>query len=148
MATRDNVIDEKLDMLHEKKAKIETELSELPKFITNLIVKTGSEMYNLRTVGSVDTLKKAFYEVCRIQISEEMFVTQIADGDKNAANPTINGYAWSEWVSDFKTVYKKITLNESLNKVNNAIKDIEKFYSGDRKEENAFNALLGDIDNI
>ena len=148
MAARDIVIDDKLNMLREKKAKIEAELSELPKFITNLIVKTGSEMYNLRTTWSVETLKKAFYEISRVKMADDMFVNQVADGDQSVASTKIEGYSWEEWLSDFKTIYKKITLNNTLNKVNNAIKDIEKFYSGDRKEENAFNALLTDIDNI
>ena len=49
---------------------------------------------------------------------------------------------------DIKNLCVKIDANARLAKVTAALKDLEKFYSGDRKEENAFNALLDSIGNI
>jgi len=115
--------------------------------VTNLQVCTNDgKIINLRTVNTVDKLAEAFGIINSIKTNRDNFKALIANDLEDEL--TIFGYKWSDWVHDFQYVYKKMALTEKLLKVNDAIKNIEKFYSGDRKEENAFNKLLNDIDSI
>lgn len=145
---RDNIIDDKLASLQNKKNDICQEMASIfSKYITNLMVKSADgKTISLRTINSKDKLLEAFSIVSKEYQAIRDFKTYI-DKDEQSEY-LIFGYKWEDWLSDFQIVYKKMELTKKLAKINEAVCELEKFYSGERKEENSFNSLLNDIENI
>ena len=146
---RDNIIDSKISELTEKKNRLESTLARLKKFKTNLTVKTRTEVFNFRTCTNINDVFRGYMMLYNEWNAIEDFNKMISSIDVNAkVNPLFHGFTREEWEEDIKNLCLSIVSNEKLAKVNAALKDLEKFYSGDRKEENAFNALLDSIGNI
>lgn len=146
---RDNIIDSKISELTEKKNKLESTLASLKKFKTNLTVRTRTEVFNFRTCTNINDVFRGYMMLYNEWNAIEDFNKMISSVDVNAkVNPSFHGFTREEWEEDIKNLCLSIESNEKLAKVNAALKDLEKFYSGDRKEKNAFDSLLANIDTI
>lgn len=146
---RDNIIDSKISELTEKKNKLESTLASLKKFKTNLTVKTRTEVFNFRTCTNINDVFRGYMMLYNEWNAIEDFNKMISSVDVNVkVNPSFHGFTREEWEEDIKNLCLSIESNEKLAKVNAALKDLEKFYSGDRKEKNAFDSLLANIDTI
>lgn len=146
---RDNIIDSKISELTEKKNKLESTLASLKKFKTNLTVKTRTEVFNFRTCTNINDVFRGYMMLYNEWNAIEDFNKMISSVDVNVkVNPSFHGFTREEWEDDIKNLCLSIESNEKLAKVNAALKDLEKFYSGDRKEKNAFDSLLANIDTI
>ena len=151
MNKRDKIIDNKLSELKSKKEALQKTLNEIEKPLTSLMLNyNGHEIYNLRTISNVDKL----YEVYSLLHKEVEQINKFNIDIVGEYLPMYNidykiyGYPWHWWLHDIKDIYIKIVASSKLNEVNKAINEIEKYYSGDRKEENAFNELLSNIDQL
>lgn len=146
---RDNIIDSKIDELTSLKNSLEATLAALPKFKTNLTVKTRTDVFNFRTCSTINDVFRGYMMLSAEWNAIDKFNAILASAKiAESADPSFHGFAREEWEEDIKNLCVKIDANARLAKVTAALKDLEKFYSGDRKEENAFNALLDSIGNI
>lgn len=146
---RDNIIDSKISELTEKKNRLESTLASLKKFKTNLTVKTRTEVFNFRTCTNINDVFRGYMMLYSEWNAIEDFNKLISYVDVSTkVNPSFHGFTREEWEDDIKNLCLSIESNEKLAKVNAALKDLEKFYSGDRKEKNAFDSLLANIDTI
>lgn len=146
---RDNIIDSKISELTEKKNKLESTLASLKKFKTNLTVKTRTEVFNFRTCTNINDVFRGYMMLYNEWNAIDKFNAILASAKiAETADLSFHGFTREEWEEDIKNLCVKIDANARLAKVTSALKDLEKFYSGDRKEENAFNALLDSIGNI
>ena len=146
---RDNIIDSKIDELTSLKNSLEATLAALPKFKTNLTVKTRTDVFNFRTCSTINDVFRGYMMLAAEWNAIDKFNAILASAKiTESADPSFHGFTREEWEEDIKNLCVKIDANARLAKVTSALKDLEKFYSGDRKEENAFNALLDSIGNI
>ena len=146
---RDNIIDNKINELTVLKASLEETLSTLPTFKTNLTVKTRTDVFNFRTCSTINDVFRGYMMLSAEWNAIDKFNAILASANiAETADPSFHGFTRAEWEDDIKNLCVKIDANARLAKVTAALKDLEKFYSGDRKEENAFNALLDSIDSI
>ncbi len=146
---RDNIIDSKIDELTSLKNSLEATLATLPKFKTNLTVKTRTDVFNFRTCSTINDVFRGYMMLSAEWNAIDKFNAILASAKiTESADSSFHGFTREEWEEDIKNLCVKIDANARLAKVTAALKDLEKFYSGDRKEENAFNALLDSIGNI
>lgn len=146
---RDNIIDSKISELTEKKNRLESTLASIKKFKTNLTVRTRTEVFNFRTCTNINDVFRGYMMLYCEWNAIEDFNKLISSVDVSTkVNPSFHGFTREEWEDDIKNLCLFIESNEKLAKVNAALKDLEKFYSGDRKEKNAFDSLLANIDTI
>lgn len=148
MSNRDSIIDSKLNELDCKRDEIEYELSSLPKFVTNLLIETSAKKLNLRTCTSLSDFYDAFKTIKEQFCYMEEFGKLLDGTSMEISTYKWNGYTYDEWVNDLRLCIRKVSLNEKLATVNDAIKKLNNFYSGFRKEENEFNKLLSTIEGI
>ena len=146
---RDNIIDSKISELTEKKNRLESTLASIKKFKTNLTVRTRTEVFTFRTCTNINDVFRGYMMLYSEWNAIEDFNKLISSVDVSTkVNPSFYGFTREEWEDDIKNLCLSIESNEKLAKVNAALKDLEKFYSGDRKEKNAFDSLLANIDTI
>ena len=146
---RDNIIDSKISELTEKKNRLESTLASIKKFKTNLTVRTRTEVFNFRTCTNINDVFRGYMMLYSEWNAIEDFNKLISSVDVSTkVNTSFHGFTREEWEDDIKNLCLSIESNEKLAKVNAALKDLEKFYSGDRKEKNAFDSLLANIDTI
>ena len=146
--TRDNVIDLKQKELYEKKDNLIKKIHDLPKYKTNLIYNDNSKSFNLRAVNSIDKLQEVYFEIYKKEEAAKSFSNMLKDVVDVKPTAKVCGFFIEDWLNDIKTIAAKISYTEKLNAINDALNNIEKFYSDERKEENAFNSLLSDIENL
>lgn len=146
---RDNIIDNHIKDLEIKRTTIEQELNNLPKYETNLIVKTNDSNYNLRTCSTINEVYNAYKYILQEDDNIILFNNMLKRNDINEfIDRKINGYDINQWYNDVVTLCKSISLNHKLVTINNYINELEKFYSKDRIEEKQFDNLINDINGI
>lgn len=148
MSNRNLVIDDKILSLKNLKTELQEKLNNIPKPNTNLILSIADRTnINIRTCKTISTLYYAYSLVSQEALCIDEFNNALKDfniiHDVKIGNWTI-----SEWKEDIINCTKKLILEEKLKKIENALIDLEKYYTDDRKEEIAFDNLLSEIDKI
>lgn len=145
---RDLTIDEKMQMLSSKKDEYTNIINSIPNPITNLRISSrNSNDFSFRACSTLNEIYDGFKKIEAESSAIKSFNSLISDTGEQL-DYIIFGYPYSAWQEDIKNIAKKLIYNQKFNAVNKAITNLEKFYSGDRKEEIAFNSLINDIENL
>lgn len=147
MNERDKLISEKKESLEKRREVLVGELGNLPKPKTNLKLSLGckGEEYFLRTVSDPKDLVPVYSRLLAIKSYTEQAVKDLGVEDFPME---ISGYLYEDWISDLKNLSTLLTLKEKIQKIEKGLKELEKFYSDGKKEEEAFNNLFSGLSNL
>ncbi len=142
---RDEVISKKLAELEKKKSKLQEKLEALGKrtYKTNLkVVSDSGKTYNLRVITDLEEIINVF---SLISAKKEWVLMAAKELGLDFSEPKIFGYPYEDWKEDFKAYIEKLETQEELNKIEEAISKLPKFYTDDKRDEDEFEKLIGEL---
>ena len=143
MENKDIVISKAIEQLEEKKKQL---VGFKP--IENYSFKTNCRFNekNIKTLNIselVMCLIEVFnYDKAIKKIKSELNILQEEDYSQSFK---LYNHTTDDWTSDIKYLIAKIHYNNKLKKIEKGSKQIETFYSKDKQDEIAINALLSDL---
>lgn len=143
MENKDIVISKAIEQLEEKKKQL---VGFKP--VENYSFKTNCRFNekNIKTLNIselVMCLIEVFnYDKAIKQIKSELKILQ---GEDYSQSFKLYNHTTDDWTSDIKYLISKIHYNNELKKIEKGSKQLETFYSKDKQDEIAINALLSDL---
>lgn len=145
---RDELIQQKLDELTERKEKLEKKLVDYSKdYKTNLTISSdGVSVINLRTVNDIDKLTDKFFPRLIVLADSIREARSLLLGIKcTRDNMIVYGYKFKDWEEDFLKLVNKLKTIEELDKINKAIKQLPEFFTDEKKDDDLFNNILNSV---
>lgn len=145
---RDSLIDDKLKSLETIKEELRDKLKGISVTQkTNLKFRTrDGRLIVIRTIRDKNELALILGELLRMKSDYETGKQE--SGEKFDGSLMIEGYPIEDWILDVKNFIRKVSIEERIDGIEKAIKELPNYYTSDKKEDINFNNLLKSIDKL